>query len=161
MDPMIELWLGAVLLLSCAARRSPPAVGVDRTRAPVGMRIQRLDQGLLVESVFPGTGADAAGLGPGDLVVQVDGLDVKGASKTAAFGLRGPAGSSVDLVVRAPLTGEYREILVERGVGSVVDAPGPALPDSVFRLRRALARHGPRAARRWAQAALDDGLGGP
>src|SRR5688500_16976187 len=53
-------------------------------------------QGLRIISPFPGSPAEAAGLLPGDLVVQVDDTDVTEMTEYEVIGLvRGPAGSAV------------------------------------------------------------------
>jgi carboxyl-terminal processing protease len=56
--------------------------------------------GLRVISPFPGSPAEAAGLLPGDLIVEVDGTDVTHLTEYEIIDLvRGPAGSAVQLMV--------------------------------------------------------------
>jgi S1-C subfamily serine protease len=55
--------------------------------------------GALVEEVTPGTGADEAGLQPGDLVVSIDGVPVQSGGDLAAQIQTHQPGDSVDLEV--------------------------------------------------------------
>ncbi len=132
---------------------------MDPDRAPVGVQVRSLPEGLLVEGVTVGGGADLAGVQAGDLVVSVDGVEVRKAANTALLGLRGEAGSRVSLVLRGAEGGEYREVEVQRGEAGRLPVP-PPLPASVRTLRRALNEKGARAVRRATRAAIADGFGG-
>jgi carboxyl-terminal processing protease len=66
----------------------------------VGMTIDSRDtkKGLLVTKVFPGSPAKEAGIGPGDLIVAVNGKSILGKPADVSTGMiRGPAGTSVTL----------------------------------------------------------------
>jgi carboxyl-terminal processing protease len=83
----------------------------------VGMTIDSSDtkKGLLVRMVFAGSPAKQAGIGPGDLIVAVNGKTTVGKPADASTGLiRGPAGTSVTLGVRHHGTAPMRSIKVER-----------------------------------------------
>lgn len=69
--------------------------------AGVGMTLSARDGAVVVEDVFQGGPAREAGLRPGDLLVQVDGVPTAGASLTEVTGrVRGEVGAPVSLVVR-------------------------------------------------------------
>lgn len=147
------------LVLACAGRPAslarPPATG-----AHLGMALQELDEGLLVTAVQEGGPARAAGLSPGDLLVAVDGVEVRKAPTAARFALTSPSGASLSVVLRPPLDGDFREVELATG-----PAPAPVvarldLPPSVAALRLALLEGGVRQARRRAEQAVADDFGG-
>lgn len=83
----------------------------------VGMTVDSADtkKGLRVRMVFPGSPAKGAGLGPGDLIVAVDGKTTIGQPVDASTGrIRGPAGTSVQLTFRRAGTGPPRTVKVPR-----------------------------------------------
>jgi thiol-disulfide isomerase/thioredoxin len=110
------------------------------------MRYRALQEGLLVQEVVPGMGAEQAGVQPGDLVVAVEGQDV---DDTAAVRARimGEPGSFVRLEIEASWAGGTREIDVERGLpAGRSDRVG--LAPEVERLRQSVIHERPaRAAR--------------
>lgn len=124
--------LVSLLLLGCALR----------TPRPLALRGELLPEGLLVEDLPARSPPARDGLVPGDLIVRVGDAPPAGA-------LRGRG--EVELVVRAPLSGEYREVLTryggrrgparppDRPVALAMQGPAPAWqPDGPF-----LARPGP------------------
>jgi len=63
--------------------------------------IRMSGDGLRIEGVFPGSGAEAAGLAVGDLIVAIDGVPVANLGATVATDrIRGTAGTRVTLTVR-------------------------------------------------------------
>ncbi len=71
--------------------------------------------GLRVVSPFPGSPAEAAGLLPGDLIIQVDDTDITQMTEYEVIALvRGPAGSTVRLTVQREGTAEPLEYTVTR-----------------------------------------------
>lgn len=88
--------LVSLLLLGCA-------LGAPR---PLALRGELLPEGLLVEELPARSPPARDGLAPGDLVVRVGDAPPAGA-------LRGRG--EVELVVRAPLSGEYREVQTRYG----------------------------------------------
>ncbi|MFV1965310.1 MAG: S41 family peptidase [Pirellulaceae bacterium] len=91
----------------------------------LGIELQTRDQTLLIVSVIRGGPADQAGVRSGERIVQVDGRSVEDISTDAAADmLKGPMGSSVELVVVSP-QGVSRRIRLQRrrvDVPSVEDA---------------------------------------
>jgi carboxyl-terminal processing protease len=66
----------------------------------IGATVDPDPNGLKIVSPLPGSPAEAAGLLPGDLIIQADGTDLAGMNYYEAIALvRGPANSSVHLVV--------------------------------------------------------------
>lgn len=75
--------------------------GVEGTSSVVGIGIlaQYTDQGILVSSVVTGSGAQAAGLQPNDLIVAVDGVSCVPASADSVALLTGEVGTAVTVTV--------------------------------------------------------------
>jgi carboxyl-terminal processing protease len=83
----------------------------------VGMTIDSSNtkKGLLVRMVFDGSPAKAAGIGPGDLIVGVNGKTTVGKPADVSTGaIRGPAGTSVSLAVRSGGTAAAHTVKVQR-----------------------------------------------
>jgi carboxyl-terminal processing protease len=71
--------------------------------AGIGVRLKEQGRRILIDSLFPDTPAQRAGLRPGDIVLSVNGQRVAGMSaEQVQEAVRGPAGSSVALRVRVP-----------------------------------------------------------
>ena len=67
----------------------------------IGASLQKRDGGLLITGVFDGSPAKGAGLGPGDLVIAVDGKSTDGEALEASIArIKGKAGTKVTLRVR-------------------------------------------------------------
>lgn len=126
--------LALVLACAHAPRDLTPAEG------RVGIRYRALPEGLLVTAVMPGSGAAAAGLGTGDLIVGVDGVPV---ATVSAAGLSrmlpGSAGSALALTVQGPLGADERALNLTRGA-RLEDDPDPTEAPEIVALRRALSR---------------------
>ena len=156
---MSTAWLLTPLLLACAGR--PAAVsGPQPDRVGLGLSLQELDEGLLVTAVSPGGPAEAAGLVAGDLLVAVDGVEVRKAPTAVRHALQADAGAPMELVLRGPLGGDYREIQLQAGPTGPPPSARLDLPAPVAALRLALLRQGPRAATRRAQEAVQADFGG-
>ena len=70
--------------------------------AATGLWFHSFEGRPTVYSVMPGSPAAAVGARPGELVVAVDGTDVRGLSSSVAEGLVATAGRTVELRVQAP-----------------------------------------------------------
>lgn len=69
----------------------------------IGAVIRTLEEenAVTIVSLLPGSPAEAAGLRPGDIFVEVDGENVLGINQSLlAFKVRGPKGTAVDLTIR-------------------------------------------------------------
>jgi carboxyl-terminal processing protease len=84
--------------------------------AGIGVRIDVTDSGLpRVLTVFPDSPAMAAGIKDGDVIVAVDGKDTTGSSVDEVASLiRGEAGTTVSITVRAGETGPDRTFEIVR-----------------------------------------------
>jgi len=148
------VWCCALALLLTGSGTA----GARGEQGKVGVRFAALPEGLVVEEVVPGRGADRAGLEVGSLIVAVDGEPVGGTLEAGLSALRGVSGSLVTLEVRRPLSEATTELSVERGVPrSVVRSD---LPASVQDFRRATAERGPWAIRRATGTMVADDFGG-
>ena len=67
----------------------------------IGAALQKKNGGLLITNVFDGSPATQAGLGPGDVIVAVDGKATEGEALEASVArIKGKAGTDVTLTVR-------------------------------------------------------------
>lgn len=83
----------------------------------VGMEIEIKNEVLTVVAPLKGTPAERAGIKPGDLVLEIDGVSTKGLDITNAVNrIRGPKGSTVVLTMLRDGWTEPREISVVRDV---------------------------------------------
>jgi carboxyl-terminal processing protease len=79
----------------------------------VGMTVEEVDRGLRVLTVYEGSPADRGGLKAGDVITHVDGKSIAGSSsEQSTTRIKGPAGTSVKLTVRAD--GKAREVTLKR-----------------------------------------------
>ena len=79
----------------------------------IGVLVESVDGEVTVVSPFEGSPADAAGLEPGDIIREADGVELTGINLSEAAELiRGPAGTTVHLVIER--NGETFEVDVER-----------------------------------------------
>jgi carboxyl-terminal processing protease len=85
----------------------------------VGMTVEKAPKGLRVLTVYDGSPAEKGGLRPGDLITEVNGRSIAGASSEASTArIKGPAGTPVTLTV---VTGKReREVEMRR---AQVDIP--------------------------------------
>ena len=77
------------------------------------MWLDSIPEGEVVRRVAAGSGAEAAGLVPGDLLVKADGERL-GSAAPRAVRLRGPVGTPVVLRVAGPLGGPLRTVAARR-----------------------------------------------
>ena len=67
----------------------------------IGAEVDTRGEFLTVVAPLPGSPAEAAGLHPGDVIVEVDGEDVRGFDSFTVISLvRGPSGSTVSITIR-------------------------------------------------------------
>ncbi|HHY12370.1 MAG TPA: PDZ domain-containing protein, partial [Firmicutes bacterium] len=73
----------------------------------IGVAIQLISSNITVVSVFKGSPAQKAGMQPGDVIIKVDGTDLRGKKlQDASALLRGEPGTRVTVTVLRPRTGE-------------------------------------------------------
>lgn len=81
----------------------------------VGLTVTQVSQGLRVDSVFPKSPAQRAGIEPGELIVSVDGDSIAGVNSTISTDkIKGPEGSTVTLGVRRSPGAKARQLEVTR-----------------------------------------------
>jgi len=81
----------------------------------IGASLQKKDGGLMITGVFDGSPAKEAGLGPGDVIVAVDGKSTKGEALEASVSrIKGKAGTKVTLTVRKKGTDEETDVTLTR-----------------------------------------------
>lgn len=98
----------------------------------LGVELKGESQSLLIVNVISGGPADRAGLKPGDRIVQVQGRSTaEVSSDVAADMLKGPEGSSVDLVVMSP-QGTTRSMRIRRQTVEVPSIEGASIVDAQY-----------------------------
>jgi carboxyl-terminal processing protease len=81
----------------------------------IGLTVSQVRQGLRVNSVFPHSPAQRAGIEPGDLIVAVDGDSIAGeSSQVSTEKIKGPEGSDVTIGLQSGPGREVREVEVTR-----------------------------------------------
>jgi carboxyl-terminal processing protease len=94
-----------------------------------GVGIEVAADGSTVKIVHPikGSPADRAGIRAGDLISQIDGVDVGADAPGAIARMRGDAGTVVRLTIRRPSTGEIKEYQLRRAEVAVHSVEEQAL----------------------------------
>jgi carboxyl-terminal processing protease len=81
----------------------------------IGLTVSEVDQGLRVDTVFPHSPAQEAGIEPGDLIVSVEGDSIAGeSSEVSTEKIKGPEGTEVTIGVQDAKDGKPRELTIER-----------------------------------------------
>ena len=100
----------------------------------IGATVTRQDNFVAIAGVFPESGAERAGVLPGDLILEVDGESAEGWSvEKAVLRIRGRIGTAVELLVRHSDGSEERLVIVRDEVlVASVDTlpPGGVLKDA-------------------------------
>lgn len=100
----------------------------------IGVVVEQVDGNLTVVSPIEGTPAFTAGLQPGDILRQADGVDLAGMDVAEAAALiRGPAGTSVQLVIER--IGETFTIDIERAIIDTPSVTGEMLENNIGYVR--------------------------
>ena len=100
----------------------------------IGVLVEMVDDQITIVSPFEGSPAEAAGLNPGDVLLEADGVSLEDASLSDAADLiRGPAGTTVHLVVSR--NGEIFEVDVERDVIRIPSVRGEMLEGNIAYVR--------------------------
>ncbi|MCP4416703.1 MAG: S41 family peptidase [Chloroflexi bacterium] len=100
----------------------------------IGAEVQDVDGNITVVTPIDGSPAEAAGIQPGDILRQADGVDLTGMDVTEAAGLvRGPAGTTVSLVIERD--GELLDIDIVRDVIKLASVRGEVLEEGIAYVR--------------------------
>jgi carboxyl-terminal processing protease len=102
----------------------------------IGVTIEAINGNITVVSTFDDSPAEDAGMKAGDVIVQADGVDLRGKTiSEAALLLRGSPGTSVALTVSRTLTAETLTFVVTRAVISPPTMELEELGDGLYQLR--------------------------
>ncbi len=99
---------------------SPEMVETERTIEAgqftgIGAEIQMKNDRAVIVAPMDGSPAQKAGVRPGDIIVEVDGVKTTGLSlQEVVRKILGPAGRLVTLILEDPLTGEERALTIRR-----------------------------------------------
>ncbi len=123
--PSLTFLLGAGPIPPSPPGPTPPRPPVTAPTGGgiLGISVEETGFGLLVNKVLPGSPAEKAGIGPGDLLVKAGDVDL--APLTVAEGtarLRGEVGSSVTVEVEPALGGPLRKLTLAREQRTVVES---------------------------------------
>jgi carboxyl-terminal processing protease len=100
----------------------------------IGVLVEYRDGNVTVVSPFEGSPAEEAGIEPGDILREADGVDLTGMNlDDAAELIRGPAGTTVHLVIERD--GSLVEIDVRRDVIEVPSVRGEMLEENIAYVR--------------------------
>jgi len=81
----------------------------------IGAEIQAKGGQILVVAPLDGSPAQRAGLKPGDVILQVDGLDIAGRPlEQVVEAISGPAGTSLNLTILNPASARTRQVTLTR-----------------------------------------------
>jgi carboxyl-terminal processing protease len=87
--------------------------GINMEFEGIGAYVESVPEGILLTSIFDGSGASDAGLLQGDIIVKADGLILSGLSLEEGIShIKGPDGTWVDLVILRD--GQEFEVSVQR-----------------------------------------------
>lgn len=97
--------------------------GIPDSYTGIGIRIDRLPDGIAIAEVYPNSPAERAGLRPGDRILRINGHDAASmALSDVSTQVRGPEGTEVRLAVQR--AGEaVREVVVSRARITVPPVP--------------------------------------
>ena len=135
----------------------------------IGAHVQQGDEYVIIVGPIPDTPAERAGLRAGDQILEVDGEDARGWSlDKAVLRIRGPRGTSVELLVRHTDETEERVVLVRDEIlvasvstlppgGILRDADGDPAPDIGYIAIRAVTQRTPDELEEAIREAIDAG----
>ncbi|MEO8571488.1 MAG: S41 family peptidase, partial [Chloroflexota bacterium] len=119
-------------------QRAANSTGLSGSYVGIGVRIDTASDGLpLVVGVFPASPAEGAHLAAGDEIVAVDGKPAAGHTINEIIGwVRGPAGSTVKVTVRAGASGTPRDVSMVRADVAVDPVSWTLVPGTMTALIR-------------------------
>jgi len=102
----------------------------------IGVAIQLISGNITVVSVFKGSPAEKAGMQPGDVIIGVDGVDLRGKKpQDASALLKGDPGTSVTVSVLRPSTGDNLTLHMVRARISAYPIEMEDLGDGMFYIK--------------------------
>jgi len=98
----------------------------------IGVEVGVRDKDLQVIAPLKGAPADKAGLMPGDLILEIDGVDVKGlAAEEIIDMIKGPKGTDVTILIKREGWSEPRKFVITRDVIEVSSIEWDILEDNI------------------------------
>jgi carboxyl-terminal processing protease len=108
--------------------------GFDGEIQGIGVEVTSEDGNIIVVSPIEGTPADIAGLRPGDILREADGVDLTGVTVMEAASLvRGPVDTAVTLLIERD--GETFEVEIKRAVIEIESVRGEILDENLAYVR--------------------------
>ena len=128
----------------------------------IGAQVTLRDGKVTIVSPFPDSPAEAAGLLPGDVILEVDGESVEGYSIDVVIDrISGPKGEPVVLRIQRPGTGEVLDLSIVRGAHQTVTVLYEMVTDRLARVQiTEFAANTPDSLKRVLDEAIDSGVAG-
>lgn len=102
----------------------------------IGIQMEKCDEGVVVLTVFPGTPAQEVGLQTGDVIVSVDGVDIKDMKAVdAANRIKGDEGTKVTIGVKKKGTDKITSMALTRRKFEIPQVRSEMLTDDVGYIR--------------------------
>lgn len=100
----------------------------------IGAEVESIDGDITIVSPIDGSPAEAAGLQPGDIIRESDGVELTGMDISEAAALvRGPAGTAVNLLIERE--GERFPLEIIRGIIKLESVRGEILEENIAYIR--------------------------
>lgn len=94
----------------------------------IGIVTRTEDSNLVVDQVFEGAPADKAGLHPGDILLSVNGQNLKGRSNDELdILMQGDKGSTVEIKIKNPVSGAEKSLSITRSTITISNVPYASL----------------------------------
>lgn len=95
---------------------------IEREFVGIGVTVEKAEDGILIMSVFKDSGAEDAGLQPGDVIIQADGVELKDMDLSqATMYIKGDEGTRVLLTVKRGETVFIVSVLRKRIIMPIVE----------------------------------------
>jgi carboxyl-terminal processing protease len=106
--------------------------GVENQLVGFGFRLRQQGDQLLIREIVTGSPAAASDLQPGDQLLAVDGLSLRGKSFEEAYAiLKGEEGSEAVLTIYRPQLKQEKQIKLKRAYLSIPEAEGMRFTDGI------------------------------
>jgi carboxyl-terminal processing protease len=97
----------------------------------IGAEVQSKGGHIVIVAPLDGSPAQRAGVKPGDIILRINGQDIAGKSLDQVVKeITGPPGTSVDLTILSPVSGNMRQVTLTRATIKVNNVTWHVLPKS-------------------------------